>query len=401
MPSKKHNTKGTEIKSILEGQEDYLKAMVERLLQEVLEAQMDKVLGAGKSERSPDRIGYRSGHYKRWLITRVGSIELMVPQDREGRFSTEVFDLYQRSEKALVSALAEMYVKGVSTRKVKAITERLCGHSFSASTVSRINKGLDEELENFAARKLEGEYPYVILDARYEKVRRDGAVRSQAVLIAIGVNSEGIREVLGVELAQRESRTSWSEFLESLKQRGLHGVELVISDDHSGLRRAIEEKFTEALWQRCSVHFIRNALDHLPRKGGDQCIRELKGLFKLSCIDEANAALRAWIGRWEENYSKLCAWVEENIEETFMFYQFPAYHHMRIRSTNMLERVNQELKRRSRVVRIFPNEESCLRLIRAMLVELHEEWATQNTYLNMKLLKEREEKRGLKYKKTG
>jgi putative transposase len=210
-----------------------LRAVIEAAVQEVLEAEMDQTLGAEKSERTPERRGYRSGHYRRTLITRVGKLELRVPQDRQGHFRTEVFERYQRSEKALVGALAEMYVQGVSTRKVKAITEELCGHEFSSATVSRVNESLDAELAKFAERRLEEEYPYLILDARYEKVREDGVVRSQAVQIAIGINREGRRCVLAVGLANRESTSSWREFLLELKhKRGLHGVEFVVSVDH-------------------------------------------------------------------------------------------------------------------------------------------------------------------------
>ena len=398
MPRRKHNIYKKELRKVLEEQEDFLKVLIEKVMQEVLEAEMDEALGASKGERTPGRVGYRSGHYTRGLVSRVGKIELMVPQDRAGRFSTEVFERYQRSEKALVSTLAQMYIQGVSTRKVKAITEQLCGHSFSASTVSEINKKLDEELEIFATRQLEGDYPYLILDARYEKVRSEGAVRSQAVLIAIGINSEGRREVLGVEIATRESKTTWKEFLESLKGRGLKGVELVISDDHSGLKSSVEEIFTKALWQRCYVHFLRNAQDHFPKKGDENCLRELRGSYDRSSIEDARSALGAWIDKWTQSYPRLCAWVEENIEETLTFYHFPTQHHRRIRSTNMLERVNQEIKRRTRVVRIFPNEKSCLRLVRALLVELHEEWIGERRYLDMELLKESKDQREQRYK---
>ena len=252
--------------------DDGFRKAVRGYVQEVLEAEMDAALGAGKYERSDGRLGYRAGYYGRTLITRVGKLELRVPQDRHGRFSTEVFERYQRSEKALVSALSEMYVQGVSTRKVKAITEQLCGHEFSASTVSRINKKLDSGLKKFAHRKLEEAYPYLILDARYEKVREDGVIRSRAVQIAIGINWDGRRCVLGVELANRESASSWRSFLEGLRSRGLHGVEYVVSDDHAGLRKAVIEMLPEVAWQRCYVHFLRNSLDHLPRKADDDCL---------------------------------------------------------------------------------------------------------------------------------
>src|SRR3984893_15137961 len=275
--TQKHLTpKLKEIKEQLTEKEDYLRPLVELLVQELLEAEMNEALGAQKGERTEGRMGYRSGYYVRNLVTRVGKLELRVPQDRQGRFSTELFERYQRSEKALVAALGEMYVQGVSTRKVKAITEELCGQEFSASSISAINQRLDEELECFMCRRLEEEYPYVILDARYEKVRQDGIIGSRAVLVAIGVDWEGRRQILGVELANRESSSSWKEFLLRLKSRGLRGVKFVVSDDHPGLKSAIAQVLTEASWQRCYVHFLRNSLDYLPRKADDDCLTELR-----------------------------------------------------------------------------------------------------------------------------
>jgi putative transposase len=315
-------------------------------------------------------------------------LELRVPQDRQGRFRTEVFERYQRSEKALVSTLAEMYVQGVSTRKVKEITEQLCGHEFSASTVSRLNKGMDEDLSKFASRTLEEKYPYLILDARYEKVRENGVICSQAVLVGIGINPEGRRCVLGVELANRESTSSWKEFLSKLKQRGLRGVEFVATDDHAGLKQALVEVLPEAAWQRCYVHFLRNALDYLPRKANDDCLVELRWLYDRHELEQARQDLMAWLLKWQSKYPKMCAWVEANIEETFTFYRLPAEHHKHMKSTNMLERINEELKRRTLVVRIFPNAESCLRLVRALAVEIHEDWIEATRYLNMELLEE-------------
>ena len=372
----------------MEGDPDFMKGLVREVLQQVLEAEMEETLGAGKSERVEGRQGYRSGYYSRRLVTRVGNIELRVPQDRQGHFRTEVFERYQRSEKALVGALTEMYVQGVSTRKVKAITEELCGHEFSASTISRLNKNLDEELEKFATRRLEEDYPYLILDGRYEKVREDGVIRSRAVLVAIGVNWDGRRCVLAVELANRESTSSWKEFLERIRQRGLRGVEFVASDDHPGLKRAIAEVVPEAAWQRCYVHFLRNALDHLPRKADDDCLTELRWIYDRRNLQEARQDLAAWLKKWGQRYGKLCQWVEDNIEETLAFYRLPQSHHKHLKSTNMLERLNEELKRRTLVVRIFPNGESCLRLVRALAVEIHENWVEATRYLNMADLEE-------------
>ena len=374
--------------SLVATDQDLLKRLMREALEEILDGEMTEAIGAAPSERSPGRVGYRAGYYTRGLVTRIGKLELRVPRDRDGRFSTELFERYQRSEKALVSALAEMYVQGVSTRKVKAITEELCGHSFSASTISQINKKLDASLKKFAQRKLDEPYPYLILDARYEKVRIDGVIQSQAVLIAIGIDWEGRRNILAVELANRESRSSWREFLDGLRRRGLHGVDLVVSDHHAGLVKALQETLPEAAWQRCYVHFLRNALDYLPRKGDDDCLQELRWLYDRRSIDEAQQDLAAWLKRWEARYPKLTDWVEEHIGQTLTFYRLPRQHHKHMKSTNLLERLNEEIKRRTRVVRIFPNEASCLRLVRALCVETHEAWIEDNRYINMHLLKE-------------
>jgi transposase-like protein len=376
------------LQEIFGANKDGLKELLREVLQEVLEQEMTDALGAEKGERSPGRLGYRSGYYGRSLVTRVGKLELRIPQDRQGQFSTQIFERYQRSEKALVSALAEMYIQGVSTRKVKAITEELCGHAFSASAISAVNKTLDEGLERFAKRPLEEVYPYLVLDARYEKVREAGVIRSRAIQIAIGINEEGRRQILAVELANRESQTSWKEVLLELKSRGLRGVEFVVSDDHPGLKRAIAEVLPEAAWQRCYVHFLRNALDHLPRKAVDDCLQELRWLYDRRDLAEAQKDLAQWLERWGSKYPKLCEWAEESIGETLTFYRLPVQHHKHMKSTNMLERLNEEIKRRTRVVRIFPNGASCLRLIRALAVETHEGWLEASRYLNMDLLKE-------------
>jgi len=387
---KKTTPRLREIKELMAGEEDFLRPLVELVVQEVLEAEMSEALGAQKGERTEGRMGYRSGYYVRSLVTRVGKLELRVPQDRQGRFCTQLFEHYQRSEKALVAALVEMYVQGVSTRKVKAITEELCGQEFSASSISAINKRLDEELEHFMRRRLEEEYPYLILDARYEKVRQDGVIRSRAVLVAIGVDWEGQRQILGVELANRESRSSWKEFLLGLKNRGLRGVLFAVSDDHPGLKSAIAEVLTEAFWQRCYVHFLRNALDYLPRKADDDCLTELRWFYERRNVEEARRDLAAWLAKWQTKYPKLCEWVENNIEETFTFYRLPKEHHKHLKSTNVLERLNQELKRRTQVIRIFPNEASSLRLLRALAVEIHENWLETPRYLNMEALREQQ-----------
>jgi putative transposase len=388
MPRGKLRPTLEEVKALLVEDRDFLRPLVQAVLQELLEAEMTEALGAEKGERTPERLGHRSGYYGRTLVTRVGKLELRVPQDRHGRFSTELFERYQRSEKALVAALAEMYVQGVSTRKVKAITEELCGHSFSASAISAINTRLDEGLAQFAGRRLDEACPYLILDARYERVREAGVIRSQAVLLAIGIGWDGRRSILAVELANRESRSSWRDFLLGLRRRGLSGVEFAVSDDHAGLRQAIVEVLPAAAWQRCYVHFLRNALDYVPRKVDDDCLRELRWLYDRRDLAEARRDLAAWLIKWQATYAKLCGWVEEHIEETLTFYRLPRQHHKHLKSTNLLERLNEEIKRRTHVVRIFPNAASCLRLVRALAVEMHENWLEAHRYLNMDDLRE-------------
>ena len=377
-----------EIKAVLVEQRDFLQPVVEEAVQAILEMEMEECLQAGKHERTDDRQGYRSGYYRRRLITGVGTLVLRVPQDRSGRFSTKVFEQYQRSEKALVAALAQMYVQGVSTRKVAAVTQELCGHEFSASSISAITRRLEEQLAQFSQRPLEVEYPYVIVDARYERVREGGVIVNRAILVALGIDWEGRRQVLAVEYAQRESQSSWKDFLLALKKRGLTGVRLVVSDDHAGLKAAIQEVMPEAWWQRCYVHFLRNALDYLPRKADEGCLQELRWMYERRDAFEARRDLKAWLEKWSAKYPKLCAWMETNIEETWSFYQLPLSHHKHMKSTNLLERFNQEIKRRTLVVRIFPDEASCLRLIRAVAAETHEEWMEGSRYLNMDPFKE-------------
>lgn len=377
-----------QVKSVLMAQPDFLQPVVQEAVQAILEVEMEECLQAGKHERSEGRLGYRSGYYRRRLITRVGTMVLRVPQDRAGHFSTQVFEQYQRSEKALVAALAQMYVQGVSTRKVAAITEELCGHEFSASSISTITARLDGQLEEFSRRPLDEAFPYVVVDARYERVREGGVIVSRAILIALGIDWEGRRQVLAVEYANRESQSSWREFLLQLQGRGLNGVQFVVSDDHPGLKAAIREVLPGVWWQRCYVHFLRNALDYLPRKADDDCLQELRWMYERRDVEEARRDLRQWLEKWSAKYSKLCAWAEANIEETWTFYRLPVAHHKHMKSTNLLERFNQEIKRRTLVVRIFPDEASCLRLVRAVAAEQHEEWMEGSRYLKAELLRE-------------
>ena len=389
MTKEKVAPKLEEVNALFTENSDALRNLLQKMVQDILESEMENFLEAGPYERTETRRGYRAGYYSRRLETRVGTLTLRIPQDRQGSFKTELFERYQRSEKALVCTMMEMYIEGVSTRKVAKVTEVLCGTEFSAATVSSLSKKVDESLKKFANRPLTEAYPYVMLDARYEKVRIDGIVQNQAVLIALGINLDGRREVLGVELAQKESKSIWKDFLIGLKERGLHGVEFVVSDDHCGICNAVSAVLTEAIWQRCYVHFLRNAWDHMPKKHIDPaCMMELRWIYDRRTIDEAMSDLKAWLSKWSEKYPTLCEWVEENIGETLSFYKLPHMHHKHLKSTNMLERMNQEIKRRTHIIRTFPNRESCLRMVRAIAVETHEAWQVETRYLNMDELKE-------------
>ena len=364
------------------GGEDFLRELVERTVQQVLEAEMASFLGAGSYERNGERRGWRNGYKPRTLKTRVGGLELMVPKDRDGEFQTELFERYQRSEKALVLAMLQMYVEGVSTRKVSAITEALCGLEVSKSQVSALTAKLDAEVAAWRSRPLTEEYPYLIFDARYEKVRRGGAVVSQGVLVAIGISAAGCREVLGCWVAESESEASWGAVFAELKQRGLSGVRYVVSDDHAGMVKAIGRHFQGAVWQRCQVHFVRNALSLCGVQQRPLVLRLMRSVTEAPTREAARIALAAAIAEFEKKAPKAARLLEEHGEEILGVYALPEAHRKRMRTTNMLERQNQELKRRTRVVRVFPNEQSCLRLVAALLMETNQEWMGR-IYLSM------------------
>jgi transposase-like protein len=369
---------------------NFLRELVERVLQEMLEAEMTEHIGAAPYERSATRIGHRNGYKPRTLRTRVGTLNLLVPQDREGAFSTRLFSRYQRNEKALCLALMEMYVEGVSTRKVKDITEELCGTSFSKSLVSQLAGSLDAELEAWRDRRLEAEaYPYVFVDARYEKVRMEHRVVSQGVLIVSAVRDDGFREILGVEVANTESEATYQELFRSLKRRGLKGVQLVVSDDHEGLKSAVFRHFQGASHQRCQVHYARNLLGMVGYASRKELGADLRAIFAAPSREQALRIASSVADRWRgKGNEKVACHLEEHLEECLTCLAFPEGHRRRIRTTNGLERLNQEIKRRTKVVRIFPNRESCLRLATALAVEQSEEWLTGRRYLDMEELRE-------------
>ena len=368
--------------------------VLEKLLNEAMKIERSEFLRAKPYERTEEREGYANGYKPKTLLTRTGEMRVEIPQVRGLKFYPRSLERGCRSERALKLAIAEMWVKGVSTRKVSKITEVLCGTEISSSQVSRLSRELDEQLQAFRERPL-GEYPYVYLDARYEKIRHGGRVISMAVLMAIGVNGEGYREVLGVSALLSEAEVHWRRFLESLAARGLHGVKLIISDDHSGLKEARQAVFPSVPWQRCQYHLSANAQKYAPsRELKAEIGQVMRDIFQSPDIDSARTRVKETIEAYEQTAPQFVEWLEENVEEGFTVYEFPRSHQRRIRTTNSMERLSKEVKRRTRVATLFPNEASCLRLVSAVLCEIHEEWLTGKLYLNMELLnRKREENR--------
>jgi putative transposase len=334
-------------------------------------------LGAGAYERSEDRRGYANGYKPKSLKTRMGSVDLRIPQTRDGDFYPRSLEKGRRSERALGLAIAEMYVQGVSTRKVSAITEELCGFEISSSTVSKLTSELDEVLKEWRERPL-GKYKYVHLDARYEKVRNGGLVKDSAVLLAVGVNEQGQREVLGISVSLSEAETHWRNFLFDLQKRGMHGIELFISDDHPGLKAARAAVFPSIAWQRCQFHLQQNAQAYVPRQNmKEQVAADIRSIFNAPDRAEADRLLKKAVTAYEKSAPQLSSWLEKDISEGLTVFSFPAQHRVKIRTTNVLERLNREIRRRTSVASIFPNENSCLRLVTAIVMEVSEEWLTE------------------------
>jgi len=374
--------------------DDPLNALLKHTIQQLLEEELTAFLNAEPYTRTEERRGYRNGYKPRTLKTRVGRLDLMVPKDREGLFQTELFEKYQRNEKALVLAIIDMYIQGVSTRKVKKITEELCGLEISKSQVSKLSKGLDKEVQQWRTSPLTKQYPYLVVDARVERIRRDGAIIPQSVLIVVGIDNDGYREVLGVWCADSESESSWSAVFRELKERGLHGVSYVVSDDHKGLTKAIAHQFQGAVWQRCQVHFMRNVRAMVSKKDRGRVTASLKEITGAESLDSAKKRLNETVDTLTATHPKVAGHLDMYGEEILAVYALPEHHRKRMCTTNMLERFNEEIKRRTRVVRIFPNEQSCIRLVSALAMEENENWMDRK-YLNM------ETEENLQYLKGG
>lgn len=362
--------------------EDPLRSLLEQIVQDLLDFEFTNFIGAESGERTDTRRGYRNGYRPRTLTTRVGKLELQVPRDREGRFSTELFQRYQRSEKGLVLALMQMYVQGVSTRKVKKITEKLCGIEVSSSQVSKLAGNLDEQVQAWRGSPLEHEYRYLIVDALFEKVRHDVQVRSDAVLVVTGIREDGYRQHLGVWMGNTESEATWSDVFCDLKDRGLSGIRYVVSDKHRGIEAAVARHFQGAIWNRCQVHFKRNMLKRVSRKDRKWLDSLLKNITEAPEIKQARRQKDIAVEELSEKYPDVAELIDEQGEEMLAVYALPRPHRKRMRSTNMIERWFEEIRRRTKVIRIFPNRASCIRLIATHCMEANEEWL-ERRYLNM------------------
>jgi transposase-like protein len=368
---------------------DSVRQVLETLYNGAMKIERESHLGVASHERSEDRRGYANGYKNKTLKTRIGELELNVPQTRDTEFYPACLEKGCRSERALKLAVAEMYLKGVSTRKVAAITKKLCGLDISSTQVSAMTRELDTEFGAFRERPL-GEFPYVYLDATYLKVRHSGSVISVATLIAYGVNADGKREILGVSSKLSEAEVHWRGFLEELQRRGLRGVRLIISDDHAGLGAALRAVYPAVPWQRCQFHILQNAQHYAPKKSmREEIVDAVRSVFHCTTRVAAEEAKRRVIEKFSEDAPEFVKWFEANIDEGLTCLEFPESHRKRLRTTNGLERVNREVKRRTRVAVLFPNTESALRLVTGVLMEIHEEWVTGIAYLDMSKLFDR------------
>lgn len=350
--------------------------MLTLVFNQLMEKERSEYIEAEPYERSDERVTSRNGYYERDYTTRVGNLELKVPRTRDGKFSPSIFEKYQRNEKALISSLLEMYVSGVSTRKVSKIVEELCGKKVSKSFVSSLTKDLDQMVEEWRNSPLSGQlYPYLMVDVIYIKVRENHRVVSKSCHIAIGINSEGNREILGFLITDGESEESWSKFFDYLKERKLEGLKMVISDAHKGLVAAIRSCFPGVSWQRCQVHFLRNILCSIPKKDSKAFREEVKAIFRLTDVTAARRAKDRLLEDYEgkAKYEKACETLDQGFDDAFQ-YSVNGKPHPRLRSTNMLERLNSEIRRRERVIRIFPHTQSATRLIGALLIDQNDVW---------------------------
>lgn len=360
-----------------------LKPILELLLNGAMKVEREQFLGASSHERTEGRRGYANGYKPKELQTRLGALDLQVPQVRGLGFYPQSLEKGSRSEKALKLAVAQMYLEGVSTRKVRDITEKLCGLDISSTQVSRMTQELDEQFEQFRRRPI-GEISYLVVDAIYLKVRHNGSVIDMAILLGYGINLEGKREILGATASLSEAEVHWREFFKQLQSRGMRGLQLIISDNHPGMKNARKTMFPSVPWQRCQFHLAQNAQSYAPRKSMRQEIAEvMREIFNSPTKEMAQEMKRQAVEKYQKRAPEFAKWLDENVDEGLTIYQFPKEHRKKIRTSNGIERVNKEIKRRTRVAVLFPNPESALRLVTGVIIEIHEEWVTGKQYLDM------------------
>ena len=367
-----------------------VKASLSLILNSLMEKERDDYINALPYERTDTRNGQRNGFYGRDLITGVGSLRLKVPRTRDGEFSPTLFERYERYDQALVISMMEMFLNGVSTRKISRIVEELCGKKVSKSYVSEITKSLDPIVDEWKNRPLNAYYfPYIYVDAMYIKVRENRRVVSKAVYIACGVNDKGYREVIGLKVDHKESDESWASFFEHLKSRGIHSPKMIISDAHKGLVKAIKESFLGTSWQRCTVHFLRNIIVNMPTKNTVEARENLKAIFRTSTYDHALELKEKFIDEYQDTkgFEKAIETLDEGFEDAMQFHSQKSNYHKNLRTTNMLERVNREVRRREKVIGIFPNDQSVIRIVGSILMNIDEKWQSKQLLVGYDKLK--------------
>lgn len=379
-----------EVKQVLIGdRNEALKCLLEKILNEIMKAESEEQLGAARHERSQSRTDYRNGTRQRPLTTRIGTLNLEVPRHRNEPFHTMVFENYKRSEASLIATMVQMVIAGVSTRKVSRVVETLCGKEFSKSTVSELCKSLDADIHGFKNQSLEGlDAPFLMVDATYFKVRENHRIVSKAFMTALAIKSDGGREIVGFEVYDTEDNYSWNNFLQGLKERGLNSVMMIISDSHQSIRRAIAKVYPDAAWQRCHVHFMRNILEETPTKHKDGLKKELREMFTAKTIEEARKVKEEIIAEYEAVAEKAMITLESGFEDAITVMCLPEYIRIVLRTTNLIERLNRELKRRSDVIMIFPNSASVLRLMGAVTIEYNEVQSAKHRIFSERKFKE-------------
>ena len=366
-----------------ESKDNAFAKLMESLLNQVLKAESSEQLGAENYERSEGRKDYRNGTRTRGLVTRIGKLELEVPRHRNVPFKTVLFENYQRNEQALISTMMEMVVQGVSTRSIQKVTEELCGETFSKTTVSEICKELDTPVREFKRRLLPERYPFIMADAMYIKVREDNRVVSKALFTAIGINSSGQKEIIGFDVYDAERIDTWKDFFEDLKVRGLKGIDIITSDSHAGLMEAIKQCFPGASWQRCQAHFTRNILDKCPKKYMAGLASELKPMFNASTITEARRLRDAIIDDYQDVAAEAMTILENGFEDSMTIMSLPMKYRQSLRTSNIIERENGEIRKREKVIKIFPSRESAIRLLGAVLLDDHNDWSTRHRIFDL------------------